>query len=56
MNMFVCVSVCSETKMKQSAFKHSIAWVCVLCEARCEYVQIKQFHMKNPLAGFPNSS
>lgn len=27
--VWICFCVCSETKMKQSAFKHSIAWVCV---------------------------
>lgn len=31
--------------------------VCVsLCEARCESVQIKAFHVKTPLAHSPNSS
>lgn len=32
--VWICLSVCSETKMKPSAFKHSIAWVCV-----CLYVK-----------------
>lgn len=53
----LCVCLCVQ-KQKWNQVHSSIPLHgCVsLCEARCEYVQIKQFHMKNPLAGFPNSS
>lgn len=52
--MFTCVRL-SVQKQKWNKVHLSIPLHgCVsLCEARCESVQIKQFHMKTPLARSP---